>query len=295
MRQGRYYLNRIIKINLTQDKLIDAICNPSIIKAGKYFWTFTDIEDHRNDVKPFIYGCLSKYADGAVKIIDENNHKQISTLAPNLLQASSPFVYFPEFSGLCFLAVYNEIQHNIFPKRFKDLIEITREKDFLDLLISCDVEPISDYTSFHKKLSSINKITDIQATIYPPNPLFGRLWKSLKEYLEERNVSSLNIKEHSEKKDGINTNLPNMVNDLSENLSISENTATITDAAILMAADGYGQGKVLGTGNDDLIIEIKTSDTKVSFLFEKEPTVQALAKVAYDKFLRININRKMGH
>ncbi len=48
---------------------------------------------------------------------------QVRAIAPNLLEASAPFVYLPEFSGLAFLHVWNGIQEDVFPRRFKAIIE----------------------------------------------------------------------------------------------------------------------------------------------------------------------------
>jgi len=114
IRKGRYFLSRVVKINLSQENLIDAICNPAIIKVGKYNWTITDMIDKRDDESlPFIYGRLVKYADDTQDVVDEYNHTQDQSMTANLVKASSPFVYLPRFSGLCFLHVYNGIESKI--------------------------------------------------------------------------------------------------------------------------------------------------------------------------------------
>ena len=53
----------------------------------------------------------------------------------------------------------------------------------------------------------------------------------------------------------------------------------ITDAAMLMAADGYGHGKIIGEQNGEEVV-IRTSDTHKSFLFAKEPDPSELAEAA---------------
>jgi len=45
MAKGRYYLGRVVKINLDQPRLIYAIKNAPIVTIGKFDWTLTDIED----------------------------------------------------------------------------------------------------------------------------------------------------------------------------------------------------------------------------------------------------------
>ena len=63
---------------------------------------------------------------------------------------------------------------------------------------------------------------------------------------------------------------------------------------ILMAADGYGKGKVIGFHQGSEIV-IRTSDTQKSFLLRKEPSPEELAKIAHDHFKKISDERKMEH
>lgn len=297
IRKGRYFLSRVVKINLSQENLIDAICNPAIIKVGKYNWTITDMIDKRDDESlPFIYGRLVKYADDTQDVVNEDNHTQGQSMRANLVKASSPFVYLPRFSGLCFLHVYNGIESETFPRRFKKIIEDARNLKYNDLLIGCDVDAISDYASFRNKIIMIKKITQIEATVSPPNPLFGRIWKSLKETLEKRNTSTLKINEESEKREGLKTNLHDLVNSIEKNnISNYKQEVALPDAAILMAADGYGTGKVAGEDNNGEIIEVRTRDVQKSFLFEKEPPPDFLARKANEEFIKVSKERKMEH
>ena len=297
IRKGRYFLSRVVKINLSQENLIDAICNPAIIKVGKYNWTITDMLDKRDDESlPFIYGRLVKYADDTQDVVNEDNHTQGQSMTANLVKASSPFVYLPRFSGLCFLHVYNGIESETFPRRFKKIIEDARNLKYNDLLIGCDVDAISDYASFRNKIIMIKKITQIEATVSPPNPLFGRIWKSLKETLEKRNTSTLKINEESEKREGLKTNLHDLVNSIEKNnISNYKQEVALPDAAILMAADGYGTGKVAGEDNNGEIIEVRTRDVQKSFLFEKDPSPDFLARKANEEFIKVSEERKMEH
>ena len=177
MRRGRYYLGRVVKINLDQATLMDAISNAPTTSIGKFDWTITDVVDNRNSEFPYIFGKLSKYAkEGHAKVIDEINRSQIEADVPNLLEASSSFVYLPECSGIAFLHVWNGIQEDVFPRRFKSVIEAA----FDGFMVACDVEPISDYRAFTSRLKKLNHFTEFSATVCPPNPLFGRLWRSSK-------------------------------------------------------------------------------------------------------------------
>lgn len=296
-RKGRYLLSRVVKINLTQNDLMDAICNPAIITVRNHNWTIIDIVDERyNEKLPFVYGKLVKYADGELDVVDEYEHKQSQSITSNLVKAFSPFVYLPEFSGICFLYVYNDIQDEVFPRRFKSIIEDSRNLKFGDLLVECDVDAITDYSAFRKKIAFLKTVVEIEVTVSPPNPLFGWLWKPLKDFLEERRTTKLKINEEGEKIGGLNTDLPEIIKHL-ENGNVSKPNIKIAlpDAAILMAADGYGQGKIIGENENRELIEIKTKDTQKSFLFVKDPKPYELALKARCEFLKIKEERWMEH
>lgn len=292
MRKGRYYLGRVVKINLDQDSLMNAIANAPIITIGKFDWTITDIEDNRGAELPYIFGKLSKYAkDGHAKVIDEVSRSQINADVPNLLEASSSFVYLPEFSGIAFLHVWNGIQEDVFPRRFKSVIEAA----FDGFMVACDVEPISDYRAFTSRLKKLSHFTEFSATVYPPNPLFGRLWGSLNEYINSRNASEVAVKEQSSKPKGLKSKIVELMDRIMESPDYEpDEVPAIGDAAILMAADGYGRGKVVGfEGGDEVVI--KTSDTQKSFLHEKEPDPDELAVKAKSQFDKVSNERDMMH
>jgi len=292
MRRGRYYLGRVVKINLDQESLMDAMINSPIITIGKFDWTITDIKDNRHGEFPYVFGKLSKYAkDGHAKVIDEVSRSQVDADVPNLLEASSSFVYLPEYSGIAFLHVWNGIQEDVFPRRFKSVIEAA----FDGFMVSCDVEPISDYRAFTSRLKKLSHFTEFSATVYPPNPLFGRLWGSLNKYIENRNASEVAIKEQTSKPKGLKSEIVKLMDRIMESPDyVPDDVPAIGDAAMLMAADGYGRGKVIGMENGEEVI-IKTSDTQKSFLYEKEPEPQGLAAKAKSHFDKVSSERDMKH
>ena len=92
MANGRYYIGRVIKINLDQTMLMDAIINSPVVSIGKFDWTITDVEDLRLEGFPYIFGKMSKYAkEGHATVIDEVRRSQVDADVPNLLEASSSF------------------------------------------------------------------------------------------------------------------------------------------------------------------------------------------------------------
>ena len=293
MKRGRYYLSRVVKLGeLNQERLLAAIRKPPIVPIGNFEWTFTDVVDETRSTAPFIFGNLAKYSkEGRVKVIDEPAKRQLQALAPNLLEASAPFVYLPEFSGLAYLHVWNGIQDDVFPRRFKAIVESAYDNFF----VNCEIEPVADYRAFLDKLRRLDRVTELAAKVHPPNPLFGRLWESLDEYIKHRKAQEVNVREVTTNPQGLATQLANLIARILENSKYQPNTPPdITDAAMLMAADGYGTGKAIGYEGDHEVV-IRTSETQKSFLFDKEPRPESLAATARLQFERVSSERDMKH
>lgn len=271
---------------------MDALMNAPPKTVGKFRWTITDAFDGRGEEPAFIFGRLSKSLDdGHVTIVDPSAKTQMEAIAPNLLKASAPFVFLPDYSGLAYLHVWNDISEDLFEKRVKALIEDAHNNFFA----ACDIEPISDYTVFVQKLKSLDKFTEISATVFPPNPLFGRLWGSLKKYVDDRNAESVSLTESNEKGSGINTQLVDLVDNILQDPEYEpEEVPAIGDAAILMAADGYGKGRVTGEDNGEEVV-IRTADTQKHFKFFKDPDPHELANRAAKAFSSISSERNMTH
>jgi len=293
MRRGRYYMARVIKLGeLNQTKLLNAITEAPTVAIGEFEWTITDVIDMRDAKAPFMFGNLAKYSkEGTVKVVDEDSKHQLQARARNLIEASAPFVYLPQFSGIAFLHVWNGIQEDVFPRRFKAIIEAAYDNFFVD----CTVEPVADYRAFLQKLRSLDRITELSAKVHPPNPLFGRLWGSLDEYMKQRQADEVSVREKTEKPNGLSSELLVLIQNILENPKyVPPQIPGITDAAMLMAADGYGLGKAVGT-EDGYEVVVRTSDSQKSFLFEKEPESELLAKAALAQFERVSNERDMKH
>ena len=293
MRRGRYYMARVIKLGeLNQTKLINAIVNAPTVPIGQFEWTITDVVDMRDSTAPYVFGNLAKYSkEGKVKVVDEAAKHQLQARAQNLLEASAPFVYLPQFSGLAFLHVWNGIQEEIFPRRFKAIIEAAYDNFFVD----CTVEPVVDYRAFLQKLSSLDRIIELSAKVHPPNPLFGRLWQSLDGYVKKRQAEEISIREKTERTSGLSTQLLMLMQNILENPRyMPTQIPDINDAAMLMAADGYGSGKAVGMEGTHEVI-VRTSESQKSFLFEKEPAPESLANAAQAQFERVSNERDMKH
>lgn len=295
-KKGTYYAGRVLKLGLLdQEKLISAIRYPESVKSRGNAWTFINVEEYNQSGHHYIYGCLSKYSpEGEVGIVDEETHSERIQDEPNLLIASSPFIYIPEHSGIAFLNISGQIKQQTFIKRFSDIIEYTNKNFFVD----CDIELVADLKTFSAKLSALDGIFRIDARISPPNPLFSPLWKSLEEYLRSRNTDRMVVSEDAPESDVLNTSLPELVEEASlqteEEQFLPEEDIPIGDAAILMAADGYGSGVIKGTVEGEVII-IKTSETALNFVFDKTPNPHKLYERVLQIFNRIKEQRHMEH
>lgn len=197
----------------------------------------------------------------------------------------------PEFSGLAFLHVWNGIQEDVFPRRFKSIIEAAYDNFFVD----CTIEPVADYRAFLDRLKTLDRITELSARVHPPNPLFGRLWGGLDKYVKKRKAEEVSVRETTDKPNGLSTQLIVLIQNILENPKYEpESEPDITDAAMLMAADGYGNGKAVGNEGEHEVI-VRTSESQKSFLFSKEPRPEDLAKAAQNQFERVSDERDMNH
>ncbi len=293
MRRGRYYLGRVIKLGvLDQYMLMNAIAEATTISVGKSRWTITNVYDQRESGLPFIYAKLAKFSlEGHVTVVDTSTKSEIDALAPNLLLASTPFVYLPQFSGIAYMHLWNGVENDVFTRRFKSIVEATYNHFF----VNCTIEPVADYRAFSLKLRGLQRIRELAARVHPPNPLFGRLWGSLNRYIKQRNASEISVRETQDDGAGLTTKLTNLVESILENPQYEpDGEVPIADAAMLMAADGYGTGRVIGDQDGEEVV-IKTSDTQKSFLFPKEPSPEMLAREAHKHFSRISKERDMTH
>ena len=291
-KQGTYYLGRVVLSGeLNKTKLVEALKAPTSVGAGEYHWTVTEFKKYEEGKEHFIFGKLTKYKPkGAVDIVDVKLHSEITKEIDNTKVASSPFVYLPEYAGIAYLHVWNQIQQEIFIRRFKELVE----KKYDNFFVECKVEAISDLATFYKRISDLSSIELIQAKVRPPNPMFGPLWESLKDYLKKRKVVEFKIEEKANKGEKIQSDLKNLISEVEKEKSKPVQIPDITDAAILMATDGYGQGKVHGIEGKKKVV-VCTSDTIKNFKYDTEADPKKLYEIARELFKEITEKRHMRH
>lgn len=202
---GTYFISRLIKVGeINLDDIITALTEPKTVTARTASYTITHFTKHIfNNNETYYNGRLTKFkAEGLVKVIDRTKNREIDQIEPDLIIASSPFLFLPEYSCFVYLRIWNQIDHTTFSARMREIILASKEYFFVD----CKLQPVSDIKSFLDKIKRISIVHEIKAKVNPPNPLFGHLWKSLEKYLANRNLDELKIAEKAADKP-INTNL----------------------------------------------------------------------------------------
>lgn len=296
---ARFYLARVIKFgNLTSDGVIRAIRESATVQLRGIRYTFTDFRPLGPNERPAgVYARLAKYRpEGTVEVVRPDIHSVGRESVENLIEGSSPFVYLPEFSGIAYKHVWNILERDQFARVFCQLIEAS-EQNFFG---RCELEPVTDLRTFVTRLTRLERITVLHAKVKPPNPLFGPCWESLKEYLKKRRLEEVIIREESAT--GISTKVAEIAAKMSSGATSAMELhdmmepllGGVGDAALLMAADGYGNGKVVGV-EESRTVTIRTSENQKSFVFDRDPDPEELFRTAYEHFGRINDERYLDH
>lgn len=301
-RLARYYLGRVIKLGqIGDDELLQAIRAPVNIRRGEFVYTFTDISEQRDpDGIRYVYAHLAKYKpQGLINVVEPDQHIARPADVPNLLVASSPFVYIPSFSGLAYQHIWNKLQREQFERLFGELIT----EKFEGFFAQCTVQPISDLRTFVQKVSRLDRVSRIEAAVHPPNPLFGPAWKGLRDYIRRRNLAEVRVVENAADYDGVTTNIPQIAAEVLDKEELDQDRLAellgpaeggIGDSAVLMAADGYGKARVEGIRAGKRIT-LRTQESQVNFSFDFEPTPLELYERARAVFERIDEERYLEH
>lgn len=289
-----YFISRLIKIGeITHNDIISALENPKIVTVRKSSFTITDFMEQRYQDQTYYSGRLTKFrSEGSVKVLKLETRKVIDIIEPDLIISSSQFLYLPEFGCFVYQRIWNQIDMATFAARMRDLILVS--KDYF--MVDCKLEPVSDIKNFLKKVKRFSSINQIKATVNPPNPLFGHLWKSLETYLRNRNLDELKLDEKSRNKP-INSSLLTLLIAIDSNLdlkSIDPESIEIGDAAILMSIDGYGYARIEGKSGNRFIT-ISTGQKSVQFHFPIGENLDDLYLEAKKLLDNVNNQRYMSH
>jgi hypothetical protein len=297
MREIIFYIGRVVKTGFSQEQFIEVLFDPIPFNDGNNIWNIVNTAAFANDGKKYFYGKLNKAKpDATVTVMSGNYKKEIEKDEPDMVLASSEFVYIPEYSGIAFHSIPNQIEPKKFIRIFSDIIE----KSLGNFFIECRINLLDDLEGFYKKLDRFDSFIKITATVNPPNPLFGKLWESLKNYLEERNATELRIQEWS-KNEVLNTQIKKLIRLIIEDNKqeiekcIKEQKLSDLDLAILMSLDGYGSGRIDGKSSGQYSF-IKTHEKIIHFSVAKDKLSELEIYTNAELILRRIVNeRYMGH
>jgi len=297
-KQTRYYLGRVLKRGeMTSEKIVEAMRDPVTIEYRGTKYSFIDFETFESPGRGSgFFAKIAKYKQqGAVGVVHEAQHASAETSVLNLIDAASAFVYLPGFSGLVYRHIWNSFPSDQFERVFKELVELRYQRFF----VGCDIKPVVDLRTFVTRLSKLDRITELNATVMPPNPLFGPCWKSLFEYMKKRRLTEASIKEQADA--GIETRLKDIATAVLQDRGAQQMVELmepllggVGDAALLMAADGYGRARVKGI-EDNRVVVIRTSENQKSFMFEGDPNPQLLYEMTFDVFAKNSEERGLEH
>jgi hypothetical protein len=292
-----FYVGRIVKTGFTQEGLISTLFDPSPFNDRNNIWNISNMSQENINGLVCYFGKLSKAKpDAMVTVMSQDYKQEIQKKEPDLVIASSEFVYIPDYSGVSFHSIPGQIE----PQKFKKIFSAIIEKSFQNFFVECGINLIDDLENFYKKLNKFDTISKISAVVKPPNPLFGKMWKDLKKYLEERNASELHMREQN-KDSTLKTDIKELIElILSENKDkieeyLRSHSLSLMDLMILMSLDGYGTGRIEGKTNGKFTF-IKIHEKLLHFsLLKDQISNWEICNKTSEIFKRISNERYMEH
>lgn len=300
--KATFFFGRVIKLgSVTPASLLAALRDPPNVRVGDFVYTITNAQFAGSKDSPdYVFATLTKYTpEGEIAVVEPKAHREAMADVQNLVVASSPFIYLPEFSGIAYQHIWNKLQREQFERAFSAIIEERHDRFFAQSFI----EPISNLATFVSRLSTLSTITKIEATVHPPNPLFGRSWSGLRDYMRARRTSEVHVREVALPDESLQTAVPQIASTL-QGTSATEATRALeplgnyesmfADAAVLMAADGYGKARIEGQRGGRKVV-VRTLDSQVSEQIERDIPAERLYEQVRPVFSRISEERYMEH
>ena len=295
-RSARFNLSRIIKGGLLDvPKVIQSLLTAPSVRSREFAWTITDAAEgvltHTDISHRYLYGRLAKYdPEALIDTVDEPSHSTTQRLEPNLQKAASDFVYLPDSAVFGHRHVWNEIRPKDFRQHVAELI-VEYHRGFF---VECELHAIADLSLFLSKLGAIDNVTELKANVAPPNPLFGMFWANLDRYLADRRLRRFAIKEVAKAGQVIPTAAPEIARKIEAGTMSDSTPAATGDAAVLMAADGYGTAEVAGTRGAQSIV-VKTKDNAISITLPANVLPDELALAVVREVVNLEEKRKLTH
>ena len=198
----------------------------------------------------------------------------------------------PDHAGIAFSAATSGITKDAFLEIFPKLINRVIQQN--EVFKGVEIEPISDTRSFHEKILELSSIYELKAKVRPSNPQFSPLYANLQKYLKSRNSSTIAIDESSD--NSPEAGLLSKLQDSIRKILIKEpiSPIPISDAAVVMAADGYGRAEITGS-NNNAVITITTYSTIITIRLASTILPQDLFAAINRRFEIIKKQRNIEH
>lgn len=119
-------------------------------------------------------------------------------------------------------------------------------------------------------------------------------WQDLKEYLEKRRLRKLSIGEMAKPGVSLPTTAPEIARRIEAGAVGNAAPVPIGDAAILMAADGYGTAEVTGRRGAETVV-VKTTENAIQLKLEADVSPSELAVAVIREVVRLRSTRKLKH
>jgi len=296
-RNAAYFLARVTKAGqLDEAKLQEALTSPVVIKRGEFCYTFSAVVKIESGRGGFLHGRLVKFrSEGTVQSVRPKQNAVVDTEVPNLFDVGCQFIYIPRHSGVAYRPASSKLSR----ERFLGLFGALVEEKFNKFFVTCTLEPLSDVERFAARLKQLERILRIDVTVRPPNPLFGPAWEQIGKDLKARKAAELKIAESCAEGEGLDSPVARIASDLSSPRTGDAGVPTIghvsvADAAILMAADGYGEGSVTGESEGKAVV-IRTRDSQVSISVAPDVDPQAVFEAVDELFASVAAKRGLRH
>lgn len=265
-----FFFGRLNVLGSTEDKyrfINDALNAGAAEIFGKFKYGFFDIQEVTLNNEVFAFGRIVKYKpllEG--EVVDEGAHALIEGGLPQRVVAKAEFFLHHRTSVIAFRPVASRISSGQFRLVFSRLIEAGHQKYF----VSAQIDTIEEELEIRDALQKLEIVRRISIDIHPTNPSNRPVYQNVNERLKALEAQRLRqVIEGGE--NGLNKR--HIEND---------------DAfrGLLMAADGYGKGRIEGSiqGNKVVITtedspirkEVVASETPSEILVQLFPAFQRI-------------------
>lgn len=265
-----YCFGRLNLLTPTDDKhefLLSALRSGAYETRGKFKYGFFDISRACFEDEIFITGSLVKYKpllEG--EIVDETRREIVGGGLPLGVVAKSPFLLHFASSVIAFKPVTNRLSHRQFRETFADLLEAAHDRFF----VTATVESVDEELQVVEALDKMSIISEVSFRVHPTNPSSRKVFTEIDEKLKRMNATEMR---HSVAggEGGLNREV------LREDDSYR---------GLIMAADGYGEGNIQGTIDDQKVV-ISTEDSPVRKEVVATEDPQGILEQLFSTFRRI--------